>query len=184
LLGSRVCLPIVAKRPAPGNLLFGDDFAFGGLEGWQPNHGDWGIYNEQMEGEYSTDNAWNISDQSADNLDYSATVTLVDGNAVGLTFRSSEDGTSSYDLILDAVDGVIKLSKRSPYRVLIQETFAVQRNHPYRLRVRAVGNLLEGYLDGEKRLTATDSTYTTGRLGVMLYKAWAAYDDIEAWTLP
>lgn len=184
LVGSRAFLPIVARRPAPGTFLFGDDFTLGGLEGWTANHGDWGIYSERMEGEYDAENAWNISDQSADNLDYAATVTLIQGNAVGLTFRSSVDGLSSYDLILDAVDGVIKLSKRSPYRVLAQTQFAVERNHPYRLRVRAVGSTLEGYLDGEKWLTVTDATYSGGRLGVMLYKGWAGYDDIEAWTLP
>jgi len=37
---------------------------------------------------------------------------LLSGNGVGLTFHSSADGTSSYDVILDAVDGAFKVSKR------------------------------------------------------------------------
>lgn len=106
------------------------------------------------------------------------------GNAVGLTFRSSADGTSSYDVILDAVDGLFKISKRPPYQVLASYSMAVQRNHPYRVKVVADGNIIEAYLDGVKRLTVTDSTYSSGQLGVMLFQATATYDDLYAWQLP
>lgn len=114
----------------------------------------------------------------------SSTVNLLSGNAVGLTFRSSADGTSSYDVILDAVDGEFKISKRPPYQKMVVYDMDVQRNHPYQVKVVANDSTIEAYLDGVKRLTVNDSTYTTGHLGVMLYKATATYDDLKAWTLP
>ncbi len=65
-----------------------------------------------MRGEYALGNAWNMRSETGSDVVYEGTVNLLSGNAVGLTFRSSADGTSSYDVILDAVDGAFKLSKR------------------------------------------------------------------------
>ena len=115
---------------------------------------------------------------------YEGTVNLLSGNGVGLTFRSSADGTSSYDVILDAVDGVFKISKRPPYTVLDSYAMTVQRNHPYKVKVVANGSAIEAYLDGVKRLTVTDSSYSGGQLGVMLFQATATYDGLRAWDLP
>jgi len=47
----------------------------------------------------------------------------------------------------------------------------------------ASGSTLEAYLDGLKRLTAADTTYSTGQLGVMLFLATATYDDLHAWEM-
>jgi levanbiose-producing levanase len=111
-------------------------------------------------------------------------VNLLSGNAVGLVFRSSADGISSYDVILDAVDNAFKISKRQPYQVLASYPMTVQRNHPYEVKVVASGSTIEAYLDGVKRLTVTDSTYSSGYLGVILFIATATYDDLEAREMP
>lgn len=60
----------------------------------------------------------------------------------------------------------------------------VQRNHSYEVKVVASGDTIEAYLDGAKRLTVNDATYTTGHLGVILFQATATYDDLQAWALP
>jgi hypothetical protein len=48
----------------------------------------------------------------------------------------------------------------------------------------ANGSTIEAYLDGVKRLTVTDTTYSSGRLGAVLFQATATYDDLEAWEMP
>ncbi|NOZ28115.1 MAG: hypothetical protein GXP39_08695 [Chloroflexi bacterium] len=181
--GYRLYFPLILKNyPLP--LIFSDDFSGGALIGWKSNHGTWTVSGGRMRGQYGAGNAWNMRSEGGTNFIYEGTVNLVSGNAVGLTFRSSADGTSSYDVILDAVDGVFKISKRPPYQVLASYSMSVQRNHPYRVKVVVRGNKIEAYLDGVKRLTAVDSTYGNGRFGVMLFRATATYDDLEARRLP
>jgi hypothetical protein len=180
----RVTLPLVTReyRRLP---IFSDDFDAGGLPGaWTPNMGVWNNPGDRMRGEYALGNAWNIRSSTGSDILYEGTVNLVSGNAAGLTFRSSADGTSSYDVILDAVDGVFKLSKRPPYEILDSYTMEVTRNQPYRIKVVARGHALEAYLDGVKRLSVTDTVYPTGHMGVILFLATATYDDLEAWYLP
>ena len=75
-------------------------------------------------------------------------------------------------------------SVSAPYQVLASYAMTVQRNHPYKVKVVANGSTIEAYLDGVKRLTVTDSTYSSGQGGVMLFQATATYDDLKAWELP
>jgi len=137
-----------------------------------------------MRGEYTLGNGWNIHSSTGGNIVYQGTVNLLSGNAVGLVFRSSADGTSSYDVILDAVDGAFKISERPPYQVLDSYSMTVERNHPYTIKVVADGSTIEAYLDGVKRLTVTDGTYSSGQLGVILFQSTATYDDLQAWETP
>ena len=182
-VGYRLYLPLIMKM-YPLTPIFSADFNDGRLTGWTPNMGTWTNPGTHMRGEYALGNAWNMRSETGSDIVYEGTLNLLSGNAVGLVFRSSADGTSSYDVILDAVDGVFKISKRPPYQVLASYSMAVQRNHPYRVKVMAKGNKIEAYLDGVKRLTVTDSTYSSGQLGVMLFQATATYDDLAAWELP
>lgn len=180
--------PIIMKQFQSGagpTLIFSDDFSGGNLNGWTRNYGDW--YNASssyMRGEYLTGNAWNMRSESGANFTYEGDVNILSGNAVGLTFRSSANGEASYDAILDVVDGVFKLSKRPGYTVLASYPFGVSRNHWYHVKVVVNGNKMEGYLDGVKRVTATDTNFASGRFGVMLFRAAAAYDNLAAWSLP
>jgi hypothetical protein len=181
----RVMLPLIQNGQAlPPTLIFDDDFDDGTLSSWTSNLGTWTNPGNHMRGEYATGNAWNIRSSTGGDIVYQGTVNLLSGNAVGLVFRSSADGTSSYDVILDAEDNVFKISKRPPYTVLDSYSMSVQRNHPYQIKVVANGDTIDAYLDGVKRLTTTDTTYTTGHLGVILFQATATYDDLAAWALP
>jgi len=173
---------ILISHPWPR--IFTDDFSAAGLPGWTPNGGAWTVPGGAMRGEYAAGNAWNMRAETGGNLVYEGVLTLLSGNAVGLTFRSSADGTASYDVILDAADGVFKISKRPPYQVLASYPMTVQHNHSYRVQVVATGPVLEAYLDGIKRLTVADTAYASGRLGVILYRSVATYDDLIAWALP
>ena len=164
--------------------LFSDDFTDGTLTGWTPNLGTWTNPGTYMHGDYTLGNAWNVHSSTGSDFVYTGTVNLLSGNAVGLVFRSSADGTSSYDVILDAVDNVFKISMSQPYQVLVSSPMVVQRNHPYTIKVVANGSMIEAYLDGVKLLTATDSTYSSGYFGVILFRSTATYDDLWAQNLP
>ena len=179
-----VYLPLTLRNYSLSTLIFSDDFDDGTLTNWTPNLGTWTNPGTYMRGEYALGNAWNVHSSTGSDIVYEGTVNLLSGNAVGLVFRSSADGTSSYDVILDAVVNVFKISKRTPYQVLASYPMTVQRNHPYTVKVVANGSTIEAYLDGVKRLTVTDSTYSSGQLGVVLFQATATYDDLQAWETP
>jgi len=166
--------------PSTSTLILSDDFNDGTLAGWTPNLGAWTNPGTYMRGEYDLGNAWNMHSSTGSNLVYTGTVNILSGHGEGLVLRSSAAGASSYDLILDTVDNVLKLSKRPPYQVLASYPMTVQHDHPYVLKVVANGSTLEGYLDGVKVLTVTDSAYTSGHLGVILFLSTATYDDLEA----
>ena len=180
----RIYLPLTLKDYASQTSIFADDFNDGALTGWTPDDGAWTNPGAYMRGEYALGGAWNMRSAFGSNIMYEGKLNLLRGNAVGLVFRSSADGSLSYDVILDAVDNVFKISKRTPYQILASYSMTVQRSHEYQIKVVASGSTIEAYLDGAQRLTATDTTYSTGRLGVMLFRATATYDDLQAWATP
>ncbi len=179
-----VYLPLVVKQyPLAMTSVFSADFEDGTLTGWTSSQGTWTNPGDHMRGEH-TGSAWNMHTSSGDNIVYTGTVTLVSGDAAGLVFRSSTDGSSSYDVTLDASDDAFKVGRRAPYQVLGSYPVTVQYNRPYEIKVVASGSTIEAYLDGWRILTVTDTTYTSGRLGVMVYQSTATYDDLAAWEIP
>jgi hypothetical protein len=178
-------LPVVMKQHmALGTTIFYDHFNSGSITGWTPHNGIWTNPGTYMRGEYAAGEAWNIKNVTGTNFAYEARVNILSGDGAGLVFRSSDTGSSSYEVVLDAAGGALQIQRRSPTQVLASIPVAVQRNHQYRLRAVASGNALEAWLDGEKRLTATDSTFGGGKFGVIVWRGVAAYDDVRAWSLP
>ena len=176
-------LPLVLRGDSAPGIIFSDDFQRAALAGWTPQQGVWVNPGENLVGFFRLGNAWHIHEAVGTGFAYEGTVTLVDGNAVGLTFRASPDGMSSYDAILDAVDGAFKISSRPPYQVLDSHPMTVERNRPYRIRVEADGSTIHAFLDGDHLLTAHDTTYTSGHFGVMLFRATATYGNLVAWEM-
>ena len=50
----------------------------------------------------------------------------------------------------------------------------------YRLRLDAVGSRVRGYVNGRLLIEATDPQPTSGRQGLMTYRAAADFDDYRA----
>lgn len=97
-----------------------------------------------------------------------ADVRLTDGNAVGVSTRMSADASGGYDLILDTVDGKVKLVTR-PYEVLDSADLPVKFDRTYRLELRAEGDQLSGWVDGVRVLSAEDTSHDTGSAGLFAY---------------
>jgi len=151
---------------------------------WTPNRGTWSLRGSHMRGEYDQGYAWNIHMSKGVEFVYSARVKLLKGNAAGLTFRSSPDGASSYDAVLDTVDQAFTVSRRPPHRVLGSVPLRVRHNQDYRIQVVVRGDLIEAHLDGNLLVSVSDATYDAGQLGIVLFQAAATYADLEAWHLP
>jgi hypothetical protein len=189
----RVFLPIVMKQfvpAAPPVHLFSDNFNDGVLTGWTPNGGNWYNAGNYMRGQrVDFGIAWNIKNVSGANFTYEGDVNLINSARAGLVFRSSPDGMASYEAVLDAQYSEFKIIKRPGGAVLAAYPWAVSLNHWYHVKVVVNGSTMEGYLDGVKRLTATDTNFTNGQFGVVTSAAINAppiggFDNLEAWALP
>jgi len=170
-------------------VLFSDDFNDGLLHGWAANNGNWYNAGNYMRGEYtSSGTAWNIKDANGSNFTYEGDVNVICCNSAGLVFRSSPDGTASYEAVLDVFADEFRIVKRPGGATLASYPCAVSLNHWYHVKVVANGSTMEGYLDEVKRLTATDTNFTSGQFGVVMSGSIGmpkgAYDNLEAWTLP
>ncbi len=188
-VGGSTYLPLLYQRgavgeslpPGPCTPLFNADFGAAGLPGWTSTGGTWTNPGGYMQGSSGpVADAWNMTARSAANFRYEGSVIVRQGAGAGLSFRST-DGTQGYDLFVDVNGGQLVLAKR-PYKVLASYALDVQRDRTYRLRIEARGTVIEGYLDGVKRVTAIDATYATGNFGVWANNSVAVYDDLAACT--
>ena len=170
--------PTPTPTPTPGTIIFSDDFNDGNLTGWTPNGGTWtnpGTYARVV----CAGDAWDIYNATGTNFTYTGDLKLVSGNAVGLSFRTNTNGTNGYDVIIDRVDGRMKLCKR-PYVVLGSYYFTVNLNQTYAVKVVASGANFKVSLDNVERINLNDSTYASGRFGMFGYNSTAQVDNVVA----
>jgi len=179
-------LPLVRRAGGSGAVLFSDDFDHGTLSGWRANYGSWVNRDSAMRGEFIIGQAWNLREVVASDLTYEGTVTVQDGLAAGLAFRASPSGARSYQAVLNVRDKAFQLGRVDSgfTTVLASQALDVQLDRPYRIALRAQGSLLEGWLDGARLLTAVDSNYATGQLGVTVAVGVAVFDDLLARSYP
>ncbi|HEY0828866.1 MAG TPA: hypothetical protein VGE40_12275 [Bacilli bacterium] len=152
------------------------NFDTNSLAGYTSNGGTWSASGGKAK-VTSTGDAWNIAVDTVGNHSVSADVKLVSGNAAGVSIRTNSTGANGYDLILDRVDGLLKLVKR-PYAVLASTPVNVSLQRTYNLELLAHGSTLEGYLNGVKVLEKWDTTYTSGQHGLFAYNSTSEYDNV------
>lgn len=57
-------------------------------------------------------------------------------------------------------------------------SFTPSENTDYTLRGEMNGHTLTLYLDGVQRVSATDTTFSTGKIGLQVYQSTARFDDV------
>jgi uncharacterized repeat protein (TIGR01451 family) len=166
-----------------GTLIFSDDFDDGDLAGWTANGGTWTNPGTYMRGQAAT-TAWNMRSNTGSSITYEGTVNILSGNIAGLAFRSSANGSTGYELLLDISTSKLSFRRQPGGEELGGAIFSVplEHNHQYALKVVANGSTLDGYLDGYHHLSLTDTTYSTGRLGVVVENATVAFENLKATT--
>jgi len=153
----------------------GDMIPFSDVGGgvWQADEGTATVVTPQGE------DAWALlDDPEVTDGSVTADVRLTDGNAVGVSLRMNALATEGYDLILDTVDGKVKIANR-PYEVLASADLPVKLDRTYRLELRAEGAELEGFVDGVRVLTATDHRHTGGRSGLFAYSGSGEFTNMR-----
>jgi pectate lyase len=182
-----VVLAMVATGPAAfAATLFSDDFQDGNSAGWTTSGGSWSVVSDGSL-------VFRQSGTSADAMaragsagwtDYTASATVkptafaASDRFVALLARV-QSNTSYYFLALQA-NSVLVLGKRSSgtLTTLASAPFTVSTGTTYSLSLTAAGSALTGSVAGGPTLTASDSQFAAGQVGLAARFAAGEFDDV------
>jgi len=106
----------------------------------------------------------------------------------GLMFRVTAPAIGpqaykGYYVGLNPVTGTIEFGKSSnkQWVVIAAVNYPVKINDTYKVKVKAVGDNFQVFINGDDKpiITAADSEYKTGSIGLRAYKALATMDNIK-----
>jgi hypothetical protein len=188
-----------ASSPS-GLTLFQDDFESGFADAWSPaDPAAWqvvagsgadttSVY--QHDGAFTPDNVSIAGDPSWDDVVVEARVSVgafadaSPSSLGGICARVSVPG--DYYLLALRADGYADLRRVSSYAETILTTTSapvITANTWYTVRLSALGPTLSAYLNGALILTAADTTYRSGEIGLQTDGASAQFDDVTV-TIP
>jgi fructan beta-fructosidase len=152
----------------------GESTLDGNLAGpWTASNGTWTDTAAGKRGTAAGD-AFYLSSSTAGDFSYEGDVRVDNGVAAALTFRAG--ATGQYTVNVDTT-GVVKLWR--PGRDITTYATPIAAGRTYHLRVVATGARFQVYLDRLPVIDATDTAYTSGRLGVNLFNGQATFDNLQ-----
>lgn len=169
------------------SILYQDDFNDLSADGWTTYGGSW----HASDGAYHTNKGAGfkaVADGTTfSNFAYEADISFKDGinsDNAGLIFRVTNpsvgaDNLQGYYAGITA-NNLVQLGKmNNNWKELASAPFTVQQNKVYRMKVEAKGSNVDIYIDGNRVLSAVDSTFTQGSIGVRSFWTNATYDNLK-----
>lgn len=155
------------------------------LTGWGYG-GDAGSHEDTEEGLRldSAGNYFAIDEATTANFQMDADVKLAkDSGVASLVFRSNESGWKSYMVQLDPAEDKLRLlnsDDQAPNRLFKEKNVQIDINTVYKLQVRAEGEKLNVYWNGEETpvFSVNDSAYSSGRNGLHVYNTQAVFQHV------
>lgn len=155
------------------------------LTGWGYG-GDAGSYEDTEEGLKldSSGNYFAIDQAIFDNFQMDADVMLAkDSGVVSLVFRANDNGWKSYMVQLNPAENKLRLlnsDDQAPNRLFQEQNVQIDINTVYKLQVRAEGEKLNVYWNGEETpvFSINDNAYSSGRIGLHVYNTQALFQHV------
>lgn len=166
--------------------LFSDDFEDGNYTGWSKSGGSWSVVTDgtkvfkqastsAISYAYTGSTSWtNYSIQArAKILTFNGT-----GRPVGVTARFSSTSNFYYAVLKNG--NQLELGKKvsGGTTALASKSYSVNTGTWYTLKLSVNGSQLQFYVNNVLELTATDSTFSSGKIGLYTYNTAAEFDDI------
>jgi pectate lyase len=177
---------LVAASTAHAATIFSEDFE-AGASGWSKSGGSWSVVTDgsQVYRQSSTGSDAKAQVGSTAWTDYAVTARVKplawsgSDRSVGVVARA-QNMTNYYQLGLSN-SGQIQLVKRvsGGLQVLGTAVAAITTGSWYTLKLEAFGSTLRGYLDGTLVVSAVDSSFSAGRIGLFTRYASGAFDDLQ-----
>ncbi|MBN6547603.1 pectate lyase, partial [Streptomyces bryophytorum] len=153
--------------------------------GWTPSGGSWAVRSTGSHVLTQSDVAANAvslagSSWSAQSIQATVTPTLFEGSGEYVAVLARvQDASNYYALVLrDANKAEIRRVSGGTSKVLASVSFTVDTGVPYTVRLSAQGSSLTGYVNGQSVVSAGDSTFGSGRIGLGTFDGTADFDNV------
>jgi hypothetical protein len=185
-LAAALTAVLVLSTTAAAATLFSDDFNDGNAGGWTTSGGTWSVISDgtpvyQQSGTSSDARA---RGGSTGWTNYTVTLrakpTAVNGtNRFVAVLARAQSATSYYYLALRS-NNTVELKKlvNGSSTTLASAGVPFTLNTWYTLSLEVSGNTLRGTVNGGTALTATDTQFASGQVGVATFNASARFDDV------
>ena len=185
--------PTITPTPGPtATPVFNDDFEDGNSNGWTVASGTWSVLTDGTK-VYKQTNSTGSTRSTAGNFGWTnyAVEAKVKIYTVGPTpvvdlIGRYVDASNYYLLRLDYTSDTLLLYKQvnGNWTTLESISKVVNTNTWYTLKLLLNGSMLEGYVNGVRKLWYEDSSLSSGCIGVKGLNCVYSVDDVKVWTIP
>lgn len=167
------------------DLITSDNFEDGDASGWTPTAGTWSVVTDgsKVYKQTSTSGeAVSVTGSSSwSNYSVQAIMKLYDApanNASGIIGRYADN--DNYYLFRLTTTGQVQLYKKSggTFTLLQDAPMTVNINTPYTLKLTFSGSSINGFVNGSSMISVTDTSISSGKIGLRTYKQTASFDDV------
>ncbi len=167
--------------------LFGDNFEDGNASDWGIQYGTWSVVLDNGSYVYyqSSSSEGRTWIGSASWNDYSVVskvkIENFNGSNCALICARYKDGNNYYAASLyNSSEGKLQIRRKTKgsTKILVSKTYPITTGVWYTVKLEVKGNQINMYVNGELELTATDSSLTSGGIGLIANKIQAKYDDV------
>jgi pectate lyase len=177
--GSALLLTAVISGPARAETLFGDTFDDGNADGWSRNGGAWSIVTDGTPVYRQTGTSGNARALAGSTswTDYTVQARVKSTGTAGVAARAAS--TSQYYAFVVTGAGAAQLQRVSGGTATVLATAVAATSAGWRtLALDVRGGTLTGRLDGAQVVQASDSTFGSGRIGLVTANAAGSFDDV------
>ena len=158
-----------APTPTPQPPVFNTN-----LSGWNVIDGSWYDTAEGRVGSKASNwrNGITIASENGTDFTYEADVKVTGTGGAAIIFRSQSQTTpyasGCYSLLIDDNSNWMHLY-RFPYHKIALEGVTINKGQEYNVKVVTSGSTIKCYLDDNEIISATDTTYASGKFGMLVY---------------
>lgn len=121
-----------------------------------------------------------MSDTIISDFSFTAKVKIKNSGAASLVFRSNDSGSQAYVANVDLTRGTARMFKFPATGVFEFGEIAVDKSQKeFTLLVDCIGESIAYYIDGKPVAIVTDSSYCTGKLGLLIWSSDTLFSDIR-----
>jgi hypothetical protein len=192
-LGIAVLGTVALLLPAAAQAqLFSDNFNDGNASGWTTTSGSWSVATDGTPVYRVGANGGNVRSNTGNsawtNYSVQARIKPLGFSSTSVRWASlfgRYRDTGNYYYVALQNDNVLRLRKfvSSSSTTLAERAFTVSTNTWYTVRLDMNGSNLQVFVNGALQLSATDSAFPSGRIGVGGYGTSASFDDVVVNTI-
>jgi pectate lyase len=176
--GSALLLSALISGPARAETLFSDDFNDGNADGWSRNGGAWSVVTDgtPVYRQTGTSGTARALAGTTSWTDYTVQARVNTTGTAGVAARATS--TSQYYTLVVTGAGTAQLQRVSGGTATVLGTASVGAATWRTLALTVRGNTLTGHVGGAQVVQATDSTFGSGRIGLITTGSSASFDDV------